>query len=69
MNELHTTQGYFSAILISSTHLRLGFLSGLFPFGLPTEDLYQFHFSPIRTKYLAHLIPFFLIVLIILGEE
>jgi hypothetical protein len=32
-------------ILILSTHLRLGLLSGLFPSGFPTNNLYAFLFS------------------------
>jgi hypothetical protein len=39
------------SILISSTHLRLGLPSGLFPSGFPTNILYTFLFSPIRGFY------------------
>jgi hypothetical protein len=35
------------SILILSTHLRLGFRSGLFPSGFPTNNLYMFLFPPI----------------------
>jgi hypothetical protein len=57
------------SILILSTHLRLGLPSGLFLSEFPTNILYAFFFSPIRATSPAHLIPFNLIILIILGEE
>jgi hypothetical protein len=37
---------YLISILISSTHLRPGFPSGLYPSGFPTNPLYGFLFSP-----------------------
>jgi hypothetical protein len=51
-----------------STHLRLGFPSGLFHSGFPTNILYIF-FASIRATCHAHLILLHLIILIILGEE
>jgi hypothetical protein len=36
------------AILILSTHLRLGLPTGLLPSGFPTNNLYVFHFSFFR---------------------
>jgi hypothetical protein len=44
------------SILILSTHLRLGLPSGLFPSGFPTNILYAFLVSPIRTTCPTHLI-------------
>jgi hypothetical protein len=44
------------SIIISSTHLRLGLPSGLFPFGFLTNILHAFLVSPIRATYPAHLI-------------
>jgi hypothetical protein len=41
------------AILIFSTHLRLGLPSGLFPSGFPTNILYAFLVSPIRPTCLS----------------
>ena len=43
-------------ILISSTHLRLGLPSGLFPSGFPTKNPYTLLSSPIRATCPAHLI-------------
>jgi hypothetical protein len=60
---------YLRYILVLSTHLRLGIPRGFFPFGVPTNVLYAFLFSPIRATCLAHLILLYLIILIILGEE
>jgi hypothetical protein len=46
----------YHLILTLSTHLRLGLPSGLFPSGFPTNILYAFLFSSIRTTCPAHLI-------------
>ena len=57
------------SILILSTHLRLGFPSGLFPAGFPTRTLYAPLSSPIRATCPAHLILLDFITRTILGEE
>jgi hypothetical protein len=49
-----------------STHLRLDLPSGLFPSGFPTNILYVFSSSSIRTTCLAYLTLLDLIILIIL---
>jgi hypothetical protein len=40
-------------ILILSTHLRLGLIIGLFPFGFPTNILHAFRFS----AFVLHVLP------------
>jgi hypothetical protein len=66
---IHTSPFYLRSILILSTHLHLGLPSGLFPNGFPTNILYAFLFSPIRTTCFSYLILLDLIILIILGEK
>jgi hypothetical protein len=60
---------YWRSILISSTHLRLGLPSGLFPSGFPTNTLYIPLSSPIRATCPAHLILLYFITRTILGVE
>jgi hypothetical protein len=57
------------SILMLPTHLCLGLLSGLFPFGFLMNNLLTFLFSPIHATCPAHLIFLNFITLCILGEE
>jgi hypothetical protein len=57
-----------SSILMISNHL-CRVLSGLFPLGFPTSNLYTSIFSPIHITCPVHLNLLDLIILIILGEE
>ena len=57
------------SILILSTHLRLGLLSGLFPSGFPIKTLCAPLSSPIRATCPAHPILLDFITRTILGEE
>ena len=64
---LHPTSWRY--ILILSSHLCLGFSSGLFPSYFPTKTLYKPLLSPIRATCPAHLTLLDLIIRKILGEE
>ena len=60
---------FWRAILILSTHLRLGLHSGLFPSGFPTKTLYTTLSSTTRATCPAHLILLDFITRTMLGEE
>jgi hypothetical protein len=57
------------SILILSTHLRLCLPSDLLPSGYPTNILNSFVFFSIRATCPVHLTLFYLIILIMFGEE
>jgi hypothetical protein len=70
VNPLHTRPTNLPKVhLISSSHLRLGLSSGLFPLGFHTKTLYTFLPCPMRATCPAHLILLDLICLIISGDE
>ena len=64
---LHPTS--WRSILILSSHVCLGFLSGLFPWGFPNKTLYMPYFSPTRVTCPAQLILLDFITRTILGAE
>jgi hypothetical protein len=57
------------SISILSSYLCLGLPGGLLLPGFPTKTLYALFFLPMRATFLAHLILFDLIILIIFGDE
>jgi hypothetical protein len=59
----------FRSILILSSHLHLGFPSGLFPSGLPNKTLHTPLLSPIRATCPTHLILLDCIAQTVLGEQ
>jgi hypothetical protein len=66
----YRTQKSFILILILSSHLHLGLPGGFFRPGLPTNILYSYLVSPMRTtcpSFPSH--PLYLITLIIFDEE
>jgi hypothetical protein len=70
INPVHFTPSHFSNItLVSSSYLRLGLPSGLFPSDFTSKILCSFPFSPMRAACLATLILLDLMILIILAEE
>jgi hypothetical protein len=71
----HTNPVYITLSHLSKSgpniihQLPLGFLSGFFPSGSRTNNLYVFLLTPIRATCLSHFILLDLLILIILGEE
>jgi len=68
-SSLFPTYTSWRYVLILSSHLRLGHLSGLFHSGVPTNSLYTPLLSPIRATSPAHLIILNMITRKILGEQ
>jgi hypothetical protein len=57
MNPIHTPNPIsLRSIQSSSSHLRLGFPSGLFPSSFPTKILYALLITPMRATWSAHII-------------
>jgi hypothetical protein len=70
IGQVHTTYpNSWRSIYISSSQLRLGLPSCLFPSGFPIKTVYKPLLSLIRATCLAHLIFLDLITQTILGEE
>ena len=68
IQSIHPHPTSWRSVLILSTHLRLGFPSGLFPSGFPTKTLYNPLSSPIRATCPVHLIILDFITRTVLGE-
>jgi len=67
---VHTLRPYFpKSILILSSHLRPGLLSGLFHLGFATKMKYAFLIFPMHATCPAHLILLYFITLSIYGES
>ena len=69
IQSIYTHPTYWRAILILSTHLRLGLPSGLLPSNFLTKNLYTPLSLPILATCPAHLILLDFITRTILGEE
>jgi hypothetical protein len=67
INPFDTSPFYLSKIAFTIIHPYL--TDGFFPFGLPTNILYAFRFSPIRATCPAHLVLLDLIILIVLVKS
>jgi hypothetical protein len=69
INLIHTIPSHLSKIhFISSTHLRLGLLSGSYRLTIHQDPVFT-SFPLIRATWLAHFILIDLTILVILGEE
>ena len=70
LSSFHALTSYSrSSILILSSHLHMGFPSGLFPSGYPIKTVFMPLLSPIRATHPAHLILLDLNSRIISGEQ
>ena len=56
LDPIHISISHLLKIHLTSSNLRLGLPSGLFPSDFPTKTLYTPLLSPIRVTYPAHLI-------------